>query len=283
MKLTRYTDADAFITHVTPFLAAHEAQNNLVLGILSSIHLGNYADVDHYLACVEHEGEVVLVAIRTPPYNLILSYTDHPDSLALVVEDAQKTYGTMSGIVALKHIGQYFAEQWAAATGQSHRVEIAERTYQLEQVSPVEGVAGTMRYMTEADRPLILEWMRAFMREALNDDDEKRAEDNIVRRFGLPREKGGLCVWEVEGQVVSVVGYGGPTPNGLRVGPVYTPPELRGHGYASALTAAVSQQILDMGRKYCFLFTDLANPTSNHIYQTIGYRPVCDVDMVQFE
>ena len=63
---------------------------------------------------------------------------------------------------------------------------------------------------------------------------------------------------------------------------MYTPPEQRGHGYASAATAALSQLLLERGRRFCFLFTDLANPTSNHIYQTIGYQPVCDVDIYHF-
>jgi predicted GNAT family acetyltransferase len=74
----------------------------------------------------------------------------------------------------------------------------------------------------------------------------------------------------------------GPTPNGVRVGAVYTPPELRGRGYASACTAAVTQRLLADGRRFCFLFTDLSNPTSNSIYQKIGYRPVCDVDQYRF-
>ena len=78
-------------------------------------------------------------------------------------------------------------------------------------------------------------------------------------------------------------GVGGPTPNGIRIGPVYTPPEFRGRGYASACVAAASQLQLDAGRRFCFLFADLSNPTSNHIYQEIGYEPVGDVDRYVFE
>ena len=78
-------------------------------------------------------------------------------------------------------------------------------------------------------------------------------------------------------------GFGGRTPNGIRIGPVYTPPEQRRRGYGSALTAALTQQLLDGGRRFCFLFTDLANPTSNSIYQRIGYRPVTDVDLWAFD
>ncbi len=75
---------------------------------------------------------------------------------------------------------------------------------------------------------------------------------------------------------------GGETPNGIRIGPVYTPPADRGQGYASALVAAVSQAQLDAGRRFCFLYADLANPTSNKIYQAIGYRPVTDALRIDF-
>jgi predicted GNAT family acetyltransferase len=85
------------------------------------------------------------------------------------------------------------------------------------------------------------------------------------------------------GEPVSLAAARGETPNGIRIGPVYTPPEHRGHGYASAVTAAASQDQLDRGRHFVFLFTDLSNPTSNKIYQAIGYERVCDVDMYRFE
>ena len=70
--------------------------------------------------------------------------------------------------------------------------------------------------------------------------------------------------------------------SGIRIGPVYTPPALRGRGYASACVARLSQDKLDEGRTFCFLYTDLSNPTSNHIYQEIGYEPVCDVADYRF-
>lgn len=85
-----------------------------------------------------------------------------------------------------------------------------------------------------------------------------------------------------DGGPASVAATGGPTPNGIRIGPVYTPPDRRRRGYASALTAATSQAELDKGRRFIFLFTDLANPTSNKIYRAIGYEPVIDIDQVSF-
>jgi predicted GNAT family acetyltransferase len=94
-------------------------------------------------------------------------------------------------------------------------------------------------------------------------------------------DDGGAYLWE-DGEPVSLAGCGSPTPNGIRVGPVYTPPARRGRGYASALTAQLTSLLLSSGHRFCFLFTDLANPTSNRIYQRIGYEPVSDVDEYRF-
>jgi len=105
------------------------------------------------------------------------------------------------------------------------------------------------------------------------------AERNIEAR--LNTDPGGYYLW-IAGTPVSLAGCTGPTPNGIRIGPVYTPPEHRNHGYASAAVAALSQLLLERGFRSCFLFTDLSNPTSNKIYQAVGYQPVCDVDEYAF-
>jgi len=157
---------------------------------------------------------------------------------------------------------------------------VAERIYQLDAVTPVVGVPGALRRATEADRALAVAWAVAFQREALGDDDPRTAARMVDARLGGGADSG-LYVWD-DGQPVSLAGYSGPTPHGIRVGPVYTPPAHRGKGYASACVAALSQLLLDGGRAHCFLFTDLGNPTSNHIYQAIGYQPVCDVDEYRF-
>ena len=81
---------------------------------------------------------------------------------------------------------------------------------------------------------------------------------------------------------VSIAGFGGPTPNGIRIGPVHTPRARRGRGYGTAVTAAVTRLQLARGRTLCFLYTDLANPTSNAIYRRLGYVTVCDSREVAF-
>jgi predicted GNAT family acetyltransferase len=137
-----------------------------------------------------------------------------------------------------------------------------------------------MRPYQESDRELVIGWMDAFIDEALPEAPPEDAEHWLERTLSNP--DGGVMLWLDGEQPVSFSGYGGLTPNGIRVGPVYTPPELRRRGYASALVAELTKMLLDGGRKFCFLFTDLANPTSNSIYQRVGYEPVSDADQWVF-
>ena len=147
-------------------------------------------------------------------------------------------------------------------------------------MSPASGGA---RHATEADATLLQRWMVAFVAEALPHDPAIDDGGRAIVESRLLAEDAGLWVWEDGGRVVSVAGYGGPTPNGIRIGPVYTPLELRGNGYATALVAELSAWLLAGGRTFCFLYTDLANPTSNAIYRRIGYRQVCDSANIVFE
>jgi hypothetical protein len=137
-----------------------------------------------------------------------------------------------------------------------------------------------MRTARLEDRELVTTWFQGFVRESQPHHDDSLENAREIADYWL--KSGGLRIWEHD-TPVSMAGAGGPTPHGIKIGAVYTPPELRRRGYASALVAALSQQQLDSGRRFCFLFTDLSNPTSNKIYREIGYEPVVDVDEYHFE
>ena len=133
---------------------------------------------------------------------------------------------------------------------------------------------------TRNERALAIGWLDAFVREALPDEATDEPSDAILgRRLADP--DGDVRFWDVDGAPVSLASFGQRTPNGIRVGPVYTPPGLRGNGYASALVGQMTAELLGLHR-FCFLFTDLANPTANGIYQRIGYEAVSDVEHYAF-
>lgn len=139
---------------------------------------------------------------------------------------------------------------------------------------------GRMRVAGQGDTPTVLAWLTAFADEAHGEAPHvEEAEATYRLREADP--DGAWLVWD-DGGPVSLAGYGSPTPTGTRVGPVYTPPELRGRGYATSLVAELTTERLAAGLAFCFLFTDLGNPTSNAIYAKIGYKPVADWDLWSF-
>jgi uncharacterized protein len=171
---------------------------------------------------------------------------------------------------------------WTRSHEVEPRVLRDQGVYALERVQPVPPAAGRSRSAGHEDLSLLLDWMVAFGEEVLEENDPGRAEARDAVEHRLGSEDGGFELWEDGGEVVSLSGWGGPTPNGIRIGPVYTPPEQRGRGYATALVAEQSQKLLDAGRRFCFLYTDLANPTSNAIYERIGYVKIAESAMVEF-
>jgi hypothetical protein len=280
MQLHRFTDAQTFYERAKPFLLAREADHNLILGLCAEL-ISNPASypLPPYLATVEDDGAVIAAALRTPPHKPTLSHAYLPAAIAMIARDIATLETTIPGVSGPKETVCAFAEQWSALSGQHYYLERELRIYELREVRPVVGVPGTMRRATEADRSLLTEWLTAFQREAMGDENPAGIERVVTRSLTSSARR--LYLWE-DGRPVSMAGSTGPTPNGIRVNAVYTPPEQRRRGYAGACVAALSQLLLDQGRTFCFLFTDLANPTSNHIYQKIGYAPVCDVDEYHF-
>jgi hypothetical protein len=284
MPLHHFTTATDFLARAEPFLLAREAEHCLPLGLASALaHKPDLYSTQPYLAVATQAETVLAVAVRTPPYNLILSHIIDPAALPLVAEDVLARYGAdLPGVIGPKTMSRAFAEVWHTRAGRAFRLRAAERIYRLTHVNAVAPVRGRRRAIAPSDEALLSRWLRAFQLEAFGEVDEPAILRTVRNMLTLPPALRGTFLWEVDGEPVSLTSYGGPTPRGMRVGPVYTPTEHRRQGYASALVAAVSQHLLNNGRQFVFLFTDLANPTSNHIYQMIGYEPVGDVDEYKF-
>jgi GNAT superfamily N-acetyltransferase len=165
-----------------------------------------------------------------------------------------------------------FAAAWERHTGQPARVGRRSRLYRLGRLLPPDpGAPGRARVATAADSGLLLDWLEAFGREA-----DGGGGPDLQRTVADRLSYGGLTLWEAGGGPVSMAGVTRAVAGQARVGPVYTPPEWRGQGFGGAVTAAVSQAAKDAGVGEVLLYTDLANPTSNALYQRLGYEPVSD-------
>jgi RimJ/RimL family protein N-acetyltransferase len=248
---------------------------------------GEFLDQAPYMAIVEEEGNPFLSLLCTPPYPVIFSYleaTPPRNLLRDVLFDIEDTLGeNFTGLTGKKSLSLEMVNIWLEETGIHYRLNTAMRVYKLKQVIPVEDVPGALRKAKPEDESLMREWFINFNRDIWGEEPDPAPIDKQIQRYlTADPEMRGLMFWEVEGKPVSMAGYAGPTPNGIRIGAVYTPPVMRRKGYASACTAALSQYLINTGYQFCFLFTDLMNPTSNKIYQQIGYSAVCDVDRYDF-
>jgi predicted GNAT family acetyltransferase len=283
VQVERLAGAQTFLDVAGSFLAEREAEHNLLFGIAANL----IRDPDRlmtappYFAAIRRGGEVVAAALMTPPFNVVMSWTDDPDAVAALAADLERRGLPVPGITGPVEVARSFIGHWAEPHGVTARRIMAERIYRAERVTAPRGVPGTVRIADLGHRDLLVGWMDGFLREALPNGDPEQAAAMVDSALQTGTRV--FHLWEHDGRPVSVAGVTGPTPNGIRVGPVYTPPGDRGRGFASAVTAAATQTQLDAGRRFVFLFTDVANPTSNKIYQAIGYEPVIDIDQWSFE
>jgi hypothetical protein len=255
MRALRFDNPADFAARVTPFLMSNEPLHNFFLGQLA--RLPTIADVV-MCAAADESGRIVGVATQTPPWQMGIS----PMPAAAAAAIAQ-----MQGDTAA---ADAFAARWASLHREVKlRIDTEGGIYRLDRViPPARPAPGMLRLATLDDLDLLVRWHDGFILDCrLNRHDDDlallRAAIEEQRRFlWCDREPASMC------------GIAGPTPNGIRIQAVYTPPEQRGRGYASTCVAAVSQRMLDGGKTVCFLYTDMANPTSNKIYQEIGYRHV---------
>lgn len=283
MQIVRPPDARTFLEAAGPLLAGNpraEARHNLILGIASTLidHPEVYPTF-HLWVVLDHEP--VAAALMTPPYNLVLAEPASDEALRVLLDAVAADDALVPGLVGNFPYVHAAAEAWSASTGAAARAVQFHGVYALHEVRDMPRAPGTARAAGPVDRDLLLRLLAAFLAEAMPepDPDPERSQHMLDAR--LAAEDGGLWLWEEDGYPVSLAGFGGRTTNGIRVGPVYTPPEHRRRGYATSLVAELSGWLLGRYRT-CFLYADLANPTSNEIYAAIGYERVCDSVQYRF-
>ena len=275
MEARLYLDPVEFLAAHRAFLESAEPCSSLMLGITMRT-LGpdiSMSGPPFFAAVLDGEREVLL-AIRTPPHALqTFAVEKPPREAAELLDDALGTLGdSIPAILGPDYCAEICAAVWAERRGRRVSQSLRQRVFELTRVEPPWPIGGFARAATLDDIPLLTEWAVAFNSEATNTaTTEAQVLPDVLRRV----ERGDLLVWD-DGEAVSMASAARPTRRVISVNLVYTPPHLRGRGYASSCVAALSQRLLDLGWERCSLFTDLENATSNHIYQAIGFKPVCD-------
>ncbi|MFG2784337.1 GNAT family N-acetyltransferase [Streptomyces prunicolor] len=269
-------DLDQFLTRTGEFLRSRPALHTIHLTVtaaLSSRGLRVYGEGDPVFGTLERDGEVRAAFFRTPPGRLMLTPLTAEEATELAAQLALRG-DELPGIMAERDTASTFAEAWAQRTGSVPELHARQRLYRLGELTIPEPVPpGGPRVATAKDREQLMRWYVEFT-EAIGEGGTSQdpggwADSRIAY--------GGITLWETpDGTPVSMAGITPKVAGQVRVAPVYTPADLRGRGYAGAVTAEVSSMARAVGAEEVLLFTDLANPTSNALYQRIGYRPVED-------
>jgi predicted GNAT family acetyltransferase len=262
-----------------PYLESDAFSTNVI-----GVHLGGVlggsrpkGSEDLWVAVVD-DGRVVGVGVHTPPRHLFLSRMSAA-ATASIAKALSKVSRRLPGVNGEASAVTWFADAWTALADQTSITETRMRMYRLGRLAAPTGVPGTARLAGSQDAELVTDWFNAFLHETAPDHPVDDTDDQVQRRLLA----GQLWLWIENGQPVSLAAHSAPAVGVARVGPVYTRDPHRGHGYGAAVTAKTTQAALDAGADHVVLYTDLANPTSNSIYQAIGYVADHDAEERRFD
>ena len=275
MEVEFFSKSTEFLSRTGNLIISNEARYSLINGIarrlVTSPHA--YGKDDPWFCTVRDEKESCAAAMRTPPHKVLLAhFSGDPVSIAMVLADSISAFSpSIPGVIGDLEIADPFAKHWCS----KHKITIEEsmtqRVYRLERINNIVFSSGKLRLASIEDQELVRRWMHSFYLDALASASPNTPEDDITPKINRKE----VYLWE-DSVPVSMAAKTTPTENGIRINSVYTPPELRRKGYATSCVATLCKELLDSGLKFCMLYTDLANSTSNSIYKKIGFEEVCD-------
>jgi predicted GNAT family acetyltransferase len=283
MKIIDFKDASSFLEKSQKALEEDEVNASLILGICENLADKNdiYSKEQvFYSIAYNNKDEISIIGLMTPPRNLLIfeHKTHNNDIMDLFINNIYLKYKEIPGIMGELNITKSFVEKWVQKTNCKNKINMNLRIHKLKKVNEYNKPNGLFRRAEKDDLEIISKYIYEF-KVAINEPDsvdiaKESAESGIKNKE--------IFVWE-DKNIVSMARKFRPTKNGVAVSFVYTPKEYQCKGYATAVVSEISQDILDSGKLFCTLYTDLSNPTSNSIYKKIGYNPVCDNISYEFK
>jgi GNAT superfamily N-acetyltransferase len=280
MEVVPHTDAGSFVRLARPLLEPDPVRHTSILTVLDGARTGAF---DPTAMLTVHEGGGVVGALlRTAGHPALVSAVPLRCAGA-VVEALVARDPEVEGVQGPAEEAEVVGAAWSARTGAGATVGLRMRLFALDELAAPAGVVGAARAVGTDDArglDLLAQWRAEFDREIGRTWQHARTtRDDVVRAVG---SGAGEIVWEVDGEPVAQAAARAVVTGMSRIGPVYTPPEHRGQGYAAAVTAAAARWALDRGARHVLLYTDLANPTTNRLYPRLGFRPRYDALELRF-
>jgi GNAT superfamily N-acetyltransferase len=271
----RLHDADEFIALAAPLYERDPVRHTIELTMLA-------AGIPHdaVLVTVSDGDEVIGAALQTPPHPLVVNGLDS-GTVGCATDLLVRTHSGLAEVRGVRSAARAFTAAWESRLAVRGRLDLTERLYRLAELRPPVGVAGSHRIATGADHEWLAERVEDFFVEAFGDTRDIAAG----RRYVADALTGGgrFVVWVVDDRPVSMALVRRPAAGASRLGPVHTSMQARGRGFGSAVTAAAADLARRSGAAEVVLFTDLADPVPNAIYQRIGFEPVADMLRIRFD
>ena len=281
--VNRYDDAAAFLAAAGPLLLRREALNSLILGVAraQSRRAQPHRRRSALYLTVDDATGLAVAALSTAGGRLLLTEDIALDKEALdtLVVELPALPRPLASVFAEAGLARRFADCWSAALGQPLRVVERQRLLSLSAATiPGQLPAGWLRPATVDEIELLSGWLLAFQTSTTHHDPGDQETTRLIVDGLVARRD--LYVWAVGedtlGRPVSMATRSRPTPHGIAISLVYTPPAERGHGYATACVAHLSRALLESGWQFCNLFVNVDTTAADAIYRRLGYRPLAD-------
>lgn len=271
VNVTVYDDPKEFFQRVESILLIRESENNLILGLTQNIITGKFEPIKPIYLSISEDHKILGACLRTDPSKPLAISPMPVHVVAAIVHKLHQMEVELNSVVGESLIVQAFAHHWDK-TAISPKLGMHQGIYQCDSVQ-VPALEGEMILAQSIHLDLLTQFSLGFIRDCF--PDSKDGIDEAKKIAELKIQNRMAYLWKnSNNEIVALAAKNRESANGATVGWVYTPEEFRRNGYASMLVAKLTEKYLLSGKKFCNLFTDLANPTSNSIYQKIGYQKI---------
>ncbi len=279
MTVATFTDARTFLDVAAPFLAVDAISTNVIAVVTERLAAADPAPAETTRwFIVSVDDQATGAAMANAPWNLFVSAMQ-PGAAGRLASTVADRGLSIPGVTGEAATVAEFVAAWTETTGRPARRAGGRHVYVLDDLDEPDDIDGAARRFDDDEVPLVADWLTAFHDEAVADDPDVDTRDVAEQRIG----QGEMWAWTVAEQPVALAACSAPTVGVARVGPVYTPPGRRRHGYGAAVTAAATRSAFDAGATRVMLYADVDNPTSNGIYQRLGFRFDHDAEQYQFD
>jgi hypothetical protein len=273
LRCTEQDGPEDFMALNEAVLYENEAANTMTLGWMNRYRLGKPVEQGALFLTIQRGEQPVGYAVQTRAKSGLLVSNMDDAAVDVLVNHLTAGMEPMACVFGPHTVAAQLSTRWTEKHDVQARREMRQGVYRLRTVKPPDRANGRMQQANETMRERITAWEERFIREVFRSEAQVEMNLQNMRQRTIEAER--VYFWHDEtGTPVCMAAKTRESRNIGYISLVYTPPEHRGKGYASRLCALLSQDILDSGKSFCMLNTDLDNPTSNALYQRIGYEQI---------